>query len=294
MKYIRPGNTELFLVYVYFLENYLYNELNENHKHEINKIYSFYINKLYKIAGYYDKNIEIKKYMRLKDTKINNNFHNYLYELLESYKNSDIIGLKFLTQIEKNNILNIFISKFKIFLNFKNEKYFWIFNDIFPYINNKKVLIISPFIELIKEQIENKNIDNLYFNYPENVEYEYLYFPYKFHNTGPHRNAFETLKIIKEQILKINFDVALLSCGSDAGILSHFINDLGKDAFYIGGHLPLWFGILSERYKKYDLNSLCEEMYDKKYDTISQYLIENIPEKYRPDKYLEIEMGGYW
>lgn len=289
MKYCRPGNTETYLVYIYFLENYLSDKLNDEHKKEIKQIYSHYIYKLYKSAGYYDKNIMIKKNM-----KLNENLNKYLKDILLSYQNSDIISLKFFTSIEKSKELKIreFTQQFRNFLNYKKEQYFWIFSDIFPYMNNKIILIISSFTELIEQQ--TNKLKYIYNDYPNSIKYKFLNFPYKFHNTGPHQNSFETLEYIKNQIKDIKFDVALLSCGSDAGILANYISEIGKDAFYIGGHLPLWFGILSERYKRYDINGVCQEMYNKSYDVVKEHLIENIPEKYRPDKYQEIEMGGYW
>jgi len=45
------------------------------------------------------------------------------------------------------------------------------------------------------------------------------------------------------------FDVALLSCGGWAPVLTHFIrHELGKSAVYLGGSLQLHFGILGGRY----------------------------------------------
>lgn len=49
-------------------------------------------------------------------------------------------------------------------------------------------------------------------------------------------------------IKNIDFDVALLSCGTYAHFLGEYIKNIGKKSIYIGGVLPLHFGIFGDRY----------------------------------------------
>ena len=90
------------------------------------------------------------------------------------------------------------------------------------------------------------------FNYPNFnlIAYEtpitYPNLPRSFY---PDQDWFETTKRIETDISKLDFDIALLSCGSYAIPLGHFIaKQLNKKAIYIGGCLQLFFGISGRRY----------------------------------------------
>ena len=52
-----------------------------------------------------------------------------------------------------------------------------------------------------------------------------------------------------KDISKIDFDVALLGCGSYGLPLANYIKNLGKSAVYIGGGLQLYFGIKGKRWE---------------------------------------------
>jgi hypothetical protein len=290
MKYIRPGNTEINLVYVYYLETRLSKFLRKSDRDMIDFVYNKCIPWIFQTAGYYDKKIgKINPNIIKNDS----NFRNYLENLLISYKNCDTISLSFLGYISGITITEGYSNNFKKFLNYKTEKYIFYFNDLFSYINNKKVLIVSSFSELI--DIQSKNLKNLYDNYPNNITYTYIQYPYKFLNDGPDNNALETIDIYKKKIKEENFDIALLSCGCDGGILADFISYIGKDVFYIGGHLCLMFGIFNKRNKsEKTINRWCDELFQKDYENIKDYIVENIPEKYRPLNYEKIENGCYW
>ena len=52
-----------------------------------------------------------------------------------------------------------------------------------------------------------------------------------------------------EEIADIDFDIALLSCGSYAMHLGNYIKDsLNKKSIYLGGILNMYFNIYGERY----------------------------------------------
>lgn len=53
-----------------------------------------------------------------------------------------------------------------------------------------------------------------------------------------------------DDIKKLDFDVALLSCGGYGNHLSYFIyKEMNKSALYIGGGLQIWFGIMGKRWE---------------------------------------------
>jgi hypothetical protein len=65
----------------------------------------------------------------------------------------------------------------------------------------------------------------------------------------PHRNWTATVLAIQNELETIDFDIALMSCGSYAMPLGVFIRDvMKKKAIYVGGILQLFFGVMGRRY----------------------------------------------
>lgn len=148
---------------------------------------------------------------------------------------------------------------------------------------NKKVLVISSFDGLIKKQYESGNLYKIYEKFPNLISLETIKFPYCFGNCGPDENYFETLDKIFTEVKNIDFDIAILGCGSYGHMLCHKIStELKKDAIYVGGSVQTLFGILSSREKEHG---------KIKYN---EYWITSIPEEYRPTNYKNIENGCYW
>ena len=136
---------------------------------------------------------------------------------------------------------------------------FYIMNDnIIPWshsLKGKKVLIISPFVESFKKQINN--------NFKFNVngmsifldDQEFVF--YKSYQTLAgnhiHNDWFETFTLMCKDIKKLDFDIALLSCGGYGLPLCNFIkHNLNKSAIYIGCGLQLFFGVMGNRWKTHD------------------------------------------
>jgi hypothetical protein len=291
MKIIRIGNTELNLTFMYYVEFY-HENLTNNEIKKINEIKSRYIDWIYKTAGYYDKNVKIENTYNLRH--YTENLKNYIGGLLESYRNSDILYNPFIRVLYEYIELHKYIKPFLKYLNCNMIEAGCIYylKNIKSFILNKKVLLITPFSDLIKQQIENNNFNVLYNNIYKNTEFVYYTFPYKFFNTGEQNNNFETLEIIKNEINKLDFDVALLSCGADAGYLSDYIHGLNKCSIYIGGNLPVFFGIFGKREKQNSKNKFLFE--NENINDFSPYIITEIPDKYKPPKFNDIENGCYW
>ena len=292
MKLQRLGNTENCLTYIYFLEEILKKDYNNEELKSINNHKKTYIDWIYKTAGYYDKSVKIKSRYTLNDYTIN--LKTYISNLLESYRDSDILYIPFFKSFEKT-VLSKYMDEYRKYLNailLVENGFIYYLKTIKSYILNKRVLLITPFSELIKDQVDNNNFNVLYNNIYKDTNFIYYKFPYKFMNTGPDNNNFETLEKIKNEIKDIEFDIALLSCGADAGIISNYINEIGKDAIYIGGNLPIMFGIFGKREKNNAGNKLLYE--NENIDDFSPYIITDIPDKYKPENYKQIEDGCYW
>lgn len=118
------------------------------------------------------------------------------------------------------------------------------------HLKGKKILIINPFKETIDKQLlvrdkiwENKNIlpDAEYITY-KSVQ--------SIGGQGPDKDWYESYNKMCEDISEIDFDVALLGCGSYGLPLCDYIkNKLNKSAVYIGGALQLYFGIRGKRWE---------------------------------------------
>jgi hypothetical protein len=121
----------------------------------------------------------------------------------------------------------------------------------------KKVLIISPFVDSFQKQLAN---NFKLFNDPSKCIFlpgqEFVF--YKTFNTSAgnqiHNNWVETLNIMMNDISKIDFDIALISCGGYALVMGSIIkNHLKKSAIYVGGVLQIYFGVMGKRWDTHDL-----------------------------------------
>jgi hypothetical protein len=126
---------------------------------------------------------------------------------------------------------------------------FRVFSDV---LQNRRVLIVSPFAESIKKNFGNRKSFFKNYDYPEftlelyNTPITYADLPDEFY---PDYDWFETLERIKSEISTLEFDVALLSCGSYAMPIGSYIQKyMNRKAVYVGGVLQLYFGIMGRRY----------------------------------------------
>jgi hypothetical protein len=120
----------------------------------------------------------------------------------------------------------------------------------------RRVLVVSPFSKSIEHQYARR--DSLFrdFKYP-NFELMTYDTPITYNNPQDVRanslgsktsNWVDELDLMKQEIRQMDFDVALLSCGSYAGPLGVDISFSGKKAIYVGGVLNVLFNIFGQRY----------------------------------------------
>ena len=90
-----------------------------------------------------------------------------------------------------------------------------------------------------------------------------------------------------KDIAKLDFDIALLSCGGYGLPLCRFIyKTLGKTSIYMGGSLQLLFGVYGERWMNHPIISKCVEEYP-------EHWIRPCDEE-KPKNYKKVEGGCYW
>lgn len=118
-------------------------------------------------------------------------------------------------------------------------------------LEGKKVLVISPFAELIREQYDNKRT-LIWQNGHVLPPFEKLLTLKAINSIGGHcefSSWFEALDWMKQEINKMDFDIAILGCGAYGFPLAAHIKQIGKKAIHIGGATQLFFGIKGKRWE---------------------------------------------
>ena len=237
----RNGGSDYNPVCDYFLNNY-----------NIEMILPDYYNIVKNFNGYFDKETdEIKK---------KENYKKYLETMLKCYIESEILlnpcaEIQNSLEIAEHNNFNKFICEKKPMIH-----YYWIegiklfLEDFKVFAQNKNVLIVSPFSESIQFQYKRKDVILKQYSYPdfELVTYDT---PITYNNEDDALNYIDTNNWLEQcekmenDIMKLDFDIALLSCGSYAMYLGNVISKkMNKKAIYIGGVINVFFNIQGKRY----------------------------------------------
>lgn len=118
-------------------------------------------------------------------------------------------------------------------------------------LKGKKVLVVHPFSDTIKEQYYQHRKD-LFENpevLPEFGKLETVKAVQSIAgNPVGFDSWFDALEWMKQEISKKDFDIALLGCGAYAMPLAAHIKRMGKKAIHMGGVLQFLFGIKGKRY----------------------------------------------
>jgi len=288
MKITRLGMTESGLLFL----NWVYKNVNlkPEDKQIVMKNIMNLTNWLYTTSGYYDKSVNGTKF-NFDHTALNDNYYKFIEHLEISVKECKESRFYFHDGVIMNlyNQLKVpFTTHYKItnMVLLNNTKSIDNIAPTFNLMRGKRVLTISSFTELMKQQYASGNVYKLGIDFPIVQSVDGVTTPYCFLNNGPHNNYFETLDSIFNEVKQKQFDLAIIGCGSYGHMLTHKIHkELNKDAIYIGGTVTNLFGILSSRELKYGMGK------DVK---LNKYWITSIPESYRPSNYKNIEDGCYW
>lgn len=153
-------------------------------------------------------------------------------------------------------------------------------------LENKKVLVISPFEKSIKKQYEI--IDKVF---PDGIMPQFELKTIKAvqsiaNNRVPFDSWFAALEWMESEIDKIDFDIALIGCGAYGLPLAAYVKRIGKKAVHLGGTLQLMFGIRCSRfdniYEPYPWHNLYNEY----------WVYPDLDET--PKNIEKVENGCYW
>ena len=155
-------------------------------------------------------------------------------------------------------------------------------NSWYQTLKNKKILVISPFSELIELQYHAKNFNKIWDNPDILPEINKLTTIKAVNSIGGNCDFdswFDALNFMKKQIDNADFDIAILGCGAYGFPLAAYIKSIGKKAVHMGGSTQLIFGIKGKRWEGKDF--------------INQYWISPRPQD-RPVGFEKVEGGCYW
>lgn len=153
-------------------------------------------------------------------------------------------------------------------------------------LEGKKVIVIHPFAELFgKQYLQRSKL----FDSPD-ILIQMDLITYKavqsMNGSSEFASWFDAFDKMKEDIGKLDFDIALLGCGAYGMPLGAFIkNELSKQAIHIGGTLQLLFGIKGKRWEG--------NGYDYENKLYNEYWIRPTDDL-KPQNYKDVENGCYW
>jgi hypothetical protein len=225
-----------------------------------------------------------------------------------SEKHIEIYAKHYNSAIEKANYMACFD---KLYVNQQNEylrkwskqslhykvlePYYCIEQGIAPWSHllvDKTILIINPFVDTFKKQVENK----FHFYGPEAPEEKRMFHKdqkfvfYKSYSTlggnHIHNNWYQTFGIMCNDIKQLDFDIALIGCGGYGLPLCNYITSFGKSAIYVGGALQLLFGVNGRRWENNEIIKHVSNLLGNKWTWPS--VVETIKNKNG------IENGCYW
>lgn len=116
-----------------------------------------------------------------------------------------------------------------------------------PALEGKKVLVIHPFEDTIREQ--HARLDKLFANPEMAPKYELKTIKAVQSIAGnkpdEFNDWFEALEWMKREIDKTDFDIAIIGCGAYGFPLAAYVKQIGKKAIHLGGATANLFGIRS-------------------------------------------------
>lgn len=146
----------------------------------------------------------------------------------------------------------------------------------------KKVLVISPFIKSISEQVPKlpKLFEPLLI---PSIDFDYLEAPLTQGGLNDEKSYEIHLLNIKRKMEKLDFDIALVSAGAYSLPLAAHAKKMGKIGIHGGGATQIFFGITGQRYDNYSQVRKFSNLHWKR-----PY------ESERPTNWQSIEDGCYW
>lgn len=119
-------------------------------------------------------------------------------------------------------------------------------------LEGKTVLLVNPFVDTMLEQYPH--MDEIFPNrkvLPKNITFKTLKAVWFTGRNDDFDTWFDALNYMYEEIMKLDFDIALLSCSAFGYNLAPMLKRAGRQAIQMGGSMQLLFGIWGARWDDY-------------------------------------------
>jgi hypothetical protein len=159
-------------------------------------------------------------------------------------------------------------------------------------LKGKSVLIVSPFAKTFQQQLDTGNMRRIFTpDWFQDTSFSFIKPPVTFagnHGSRVWTDPFkEFQEQLREEVARQKPDLCLVSCGGYGVPICDFLfQELEISAFYVGGALQLFFGVLGSRWATNP--------------TIQKY-VQACPEAWtrpseaeRPPNLHQVERGCYW
>lgn len=149
-----------------------------------------------------------------------------------------------------------------------------------------KVLVVHPFARLIEKQYRNR--DKLFRNEEVLPKFELTTYQavQSMGGCSDYKDWPEALDRMKDDIGRIDFDIALIGCGAYGMPLGAYVKSkLHKKAIHMGGSLQILFGIKGKRWEGNN--------YGYQHKLYNEYWVRPTDDL-RPKNYKAVEDGCYW
>lgn len=178
------------------------------------------------------------------------NMVKFACEQIEVTKKVDILGVR----VEKfeEEMCNKYLTDKAKLVHIEHLSLPMIYKNYWTrHLKGKKVLVIHPFEDSIRQQYNKREVLHKY----KDVLPEFELITFKpAQGIGDskkdllYKDWFEALEDMKFQISKIDFDIALIGAGAYGMFLGAHCKGLGKQAVHMGGATQLLFGIKGKRW----------------------------------------------
>ena len=159
-------------------------------------------------------------------------------------------------------------------------------------LKGKSILIVSPFAKTFQQQLDSGNMKKIFTaDWFQDTSFSFIKPPVTLagnHGSRPWTVPFQEFQEqLRTHVAANKPDLCLVSCGGYGLPVCDFLfTELGLSAFYVGGALQLFFGVLGTRWHTNP--------------TIQKYVAANPDawvrpsEEERPPRFKEVEGGSYW
>lgn len=170
--------------------------------------------------------------------------------MIEDSKQVDILG----SWLPEEEILKKYfnLSYQRIFLGYLEP--YWGNLPWTRYLEGKRVVVVHPFAESIKNQYDNYR-DKIFVNpmvLPIFASLRVIKAVQSLGGRSDYKDWFEALDYMKDKVDQEDYDVCLIGCGAYGFPLAAHVKRMGKQAIHLGGALQLLFGIRGNRWDNMD------------------------------------------